>query len=108
MTFLEAPKAKSLKVTKDRLIVSLKDGRILIVPIVWYPRLHFASIDQRKRYEILGDGEIIHWPLLDEDITIEGMLAGRKLCYTVPGLGLPLESGVIPWVPAPCEAFFHV
>ena len=78
MTFLEAPKAKSLKVTKDRLIVRLKDGRILIVPTIWYPRLHFASIEQKKRYEILGDGEIIHWPLLDEDISIEGMLAGRK------------------------------
>ena len=64
-------------VTKDALAVDLADGRTVIAPLAWYPRLLHATSDERKRWRLIGRGEGIHWPDLDEDISVEGLLAGR-------------------------------
>jgi len=70
------PRALSVEVTEDELGVSLTDGRRLYVPLVWYPRLLRATSEQRQNWEFIGDGEGIHWPDVDEDLSVAGMLAG--------------------------------
>ena len=70
------PRAESVEVTDAELIVRLVDGRRLSVPLVWFPRLLRATPEQRNNSELLGDG--IHWPLIDEDLSVEGLLAGRR------------------------------
>lgn len=61
----------------DRLHVELKDGRRISVPLGWYPRLLGASAEEREAWELLGDGVGIRWPLVDEDLSVAGILAGR-------------------------------
>lgn len=65
-------------VTKDALAVDLADGRTVIAPLAWYPRLLHGSTAERKRWHLIGRGEGIHWPDLDEDISVDGLLAGRR------------------------------
>ena len=60
----------------DSLIVSLKDGREISVPLAWYPRLQNASASQRKNFKVAGGGYGIHWPEIDEDLSTEGLLRG--------------------------------
>lgn len=60
----------------DALSVSLRDGRIITVPLVWYPRLLNATTTQRKNWKIAGGGYSIHWPDVDEDLSTEGLLRG--------------------------------
>ncbi len=72
------PRAQSVEVTDAELIVQLVDGRRLSVPLVWFPRLLRATPEQRAKWELLGDGEGIHWPLIDEDLSVESLLAGRR------------------------------
>jgi hypothetical protein len=67
---------KSATVSADALTVALMDGRIISVPLVWYPRLYHGTQKERNRFELGLEG--IHWPDLDEDISIEGMLLGEK------------------------------
>ena len=69
--------ASAVRCTDDELIVSLSDGRSLSVPIVWFPRLAKANVSERADYELLGSGEGVHWPQLDEDISVAGLLAGK-------------------------------
>lgn len=69
-------RARKLKVTRETLRVDLADGRTLIVPTYWYPRLLLATAKQRANYRLTGDGEGIHWPGVDEDLRVEGLLAG--------------------------------
>lgn len=75
--FKVQPKAMTVICSDDELRVSLTDGRTLSVPIAWFPRLAHASSDERADYELLGDGEGIHWPQVDEDISVTGLLAGQ-------------------------------
>jgi hypothetical protein len=63
-------------VTEDTLTVDLEDGRTLAVPIEWFPRLVHATPDERGNWRLIGRGEGIHWPALDEDISVAGLLAG--------------------------------
>jgi len=70
------PLAQDVKCTDDDLIVSLVDGRTVTVPLVWFPRLSNATKKQLENYEILGDGEGIHWPEIDEDLSVAGLLRG--------------------------------
>jgi hypothetical protein len=70
------PLARRVEVTADELRVDLADGRRLGVPLVWFPRLVSASPEARGRFELLGDGEGIHWPDADEDISVAGLLVG--------------------------------
>lgn len=68
------PRAEAIEFVSDGLVVHLKDGRSLTVPLEWFPRLRDASADDRARFELYGDGYAIHWPALDEDISIPGLL----------------------------------
>ena len=69
-------KAESVDVTNDELIVALKDGRTVSMPLAWYPRLLHATETERKNWRLIGGGEGIHWESLDEDISVEHILAG--------------------------------
>ena len=70
------PLAQNVEFTDDDLVVSLVDGRKVIVPLVWFPRLSNATRSQLENYELLGGGEGIHWPEIDEDLGVEGLLRG--------------------------------
>src|SRR6266516_4273773 len=70
--------ARSVAVSDDELKVTLADGRTIIVPLVWFPRLLQAKPAARERWELLGDGEGIHWPDIDEDLSVAGLLAGLR------------------------------
>lgn len=72
------PLAEQVHFTDDDLVVSLVDGRTVSVPLVWFPRLATATRQQLENYELLGDGEGIHWPDLDEDLSVEGLLRGTR------------------------------
>src|SRR5580693_5792867 len=72
----ETATAKDVRVTDRALIVELRDGRVVSVPMAWYPRLVEGSARERRRWELLGPGIGIHWPDLDEDISVEGLLRG--------------------------------
>jgi hypothetical protein len=63
-------------VTDDLIVAHLVDGRTISVPLAWSWRLSEASPDQRRRYELIGEGQGIHWPDVDEDISVRGMLEG--------------------------------
>src|SRR4051812_30858328 len=68
--------ATSVRVSDDSLTVELSDGRTIIAPLVWYPRLLYGTPAERSKWEFNGGGTGIHWPDLDEDISVEGMLLG--------------------------------
>jgi len=68
--------AKEVAVSEDELTVRLVDGRTISVPLVWFPRLLHATTDQRTNFELIGDGEGIHWPAVDEDLSVAGLLRG--------------------------------
>ena len=74
------PRIVSLEVTEDTLVAQLADGRTVIVPLAWSWRLANATPAQRSRFEILGTGEGVHWPDIDEDISARGMLQGIPAC----------------------------
>jgi hypothetical protein len=71
------PTALNVTVTEDDLIVDLVDGRRIIVPLAWYPRLMYATAAERQNFQLLGEGYAIEFSDLDEHIGIEGILAGR-------------------------------
>ena len=72
------PRANEVRCTSDELTVVLADGRAVSVPLAWFPRLLHATEAQRTNFELLGDGHGIHWPDLDEDLSVEGLLRGAK------------------------------
>ena len=74
---IEVPNALSVSVTDDTLTVELDDGRTVSVPTAWYPRLLHASEKERKSWRLIGKGRGVHWIEIDEDISVEGLLAGR-------------------------------
>lgn len=69
-------RVKDVHFTDDTMAVDLLDGRTIIVPLVWYPKLLEASPEQRRDWKISGAGYGIHWPALDEDLSTEGLLRG--------------------------------
>lgn len=69
--------AANVRADDEKLTVELSDGRVLSVPIAWYPRLSNGTAEERNNWRLIGAGHGIHWPDLDEDISIEGLLAGR-------------------------------
>ena len=75
--FKTAPLAMSVDCSEDELRVMLTDGRKLSVPLAWFPRLAHATPAERSIYELMGDGQGIHWPNVDEDISVAGLLAGQ-------------------------------
>jgi hypothetical protein len=72
------PLAQDVRITDDEVIVSLIDGRTISVPLAWFPRLLHATAEQKVRFELLGEGEGIHWPDIDEDISVAGLLRGVR------------------------------
>ncbi len=75
---IEEAHGRGGKTTEDSPIVDLVDGRTIIVPLSWYPRLWYGTSEERDNVEIAGDGEYLRWPDLDEDLSVEGLTAGRK------------------------------
>ncbi len=73
----QIPSAQDVKVTDDTLSVDLGDGRTISVPLAWFPRLVHATAEERNNWRLIGSGQGIHWENLDEDISIEGLLAGH-------------------------------
>lgn len=71
------PAAVNVVVTEDTLSVDLSDGRTISVPLGWYPRLANGTPEERSEWRLTGRGRGIHWPRLDEDISVEGLIAGR-------------------------------
>ena len=72
------PQIKEVSITEGELIVVFADGRRLAAPLTWFPRLLKATPEQRARFELLGDGVGIHWPDVDEDLSVEGLLRGAS------------------------------
>jgi hypothetical protein len=72
----ESPRITAIKVTDEAIIAQLADGRVISVPLAWSWRLSEATPEQRRRFEIIGSGEGVHWPDVDEDISATGMLFG--------------------------------
>ncbi len=71
------PRAEKIKVTRRDLVIYFLDGRILQVPLVWFPRLLKVSPHQRNKYRLVGNGIGIHWPEIDEDISVIGLMRGN-------------------------------
>jgi len=74
---IEVPFAEGITVTEDTLSVDLSDGRTISVPLTWFPRLLYASPEERNNWRLIGKGHGIHWEDIDEDISVEGLLAGK-------------------------------
>jgi len=69
--------AQNVKVTDEALIVVLSDGRTVSVPLAWFPRLLHGTPEERNKWRLIGDGEGIYWPALDEDISVENLILGK-------------------------------
>ena len=78
LAFESNPRAREVRVTEDELSVTLADGRTIAVPLAWFQKLLHASPEQRNNWELLGDGKGIHWPDLDEDLSVAGLLRGAR------------------------------
>ena len=72
---LERPEIQTVMVSEDSLTVDLKDGRTIITPLLWYPRLCYATEQEQQNFQIMRN--VIYWPELDEEVSVRGMLLGR-------------------------------
>lgn len=70
-------RAASVTITGDALVVELSDGRSISAPLAWYPRLLHGTTEERSNWRLIGEGVGIHWPALDEDVSVENLLVGR-------------------------------
>jgi hypothetical protein len=77
LTEIQVARAQNVTVTDDSLMVDLADGRTITAPLAWYPRLVHGTPQERNNWQLIGNGEGIHWPDLDEDLSVEGLLLGR-------------------------------
>jgi hypothetical protein len=75
---IQEARAQRVDVNEHALVIELVDGRVITVPLAWYPRLWYGTAEERSHIEIIGDGTLIHWPDLDEDLSVTGILAGRR------------------------------
>jgi hypothetical protein len=75
---LREARARNVTVNDEDLAVDLADGRTIAVPLAWFPRLAHATSAERTNWRLIGSGSGIHWPDLDEDISVESLLAGRS------------------------------
>lgn len=76
-TLVAEVRAQNVAITEDYLIVDLSDGRSLSVPLAWFPRLQHGTPDERNNWRWIGDRGGIHWPDLDEDISVENLILGQ-------------------------------
>jgi len=91
-TETSAALAQNAKLTEDALMVDLADGRTVTVPLSWYPRLAHGTLAERANWRLIGRGEGIHWPDLDEDVSVAGLLAGHRSGETSSSLRRWLAS----------------
>ena len=84
--------AQDVRIDEDTLTVALADGRTLSVPLAWFPRLIHGTPDERSKWRLIGLGEGIHWPDLDEDISVGSLLLGRRSGETAGSLSRWLET----------------
>jgi hypothetical protein len=84
--------AREVSVTEDSLVVELSDGRSLAVPVAWFPRLQHGTPDERDNWRLIGGGDGVHWPDLDEDISVASLVAGRSSGESALSLQRWLES----------------
>ena len=94
-TLLDEPRLASgenVRVTADTLWVELSDGRTITAPLAWFPRLLHGTAKERNRWRFIGRGEGIHWPDLDEDISIEGLVQGKPSGESQPSFARWLEK----------------
>jgi len=84
--------AVTVSVTEDMLTVDLADGRRIAAPVTWYPRLANGSETERANWRLIGRGTGIHWPDLDEDISVEGLLEGQRSGESKESIARWLES----------------
>jgi len=89
---IHVPNAESVTVTDDTLTVELSDWRTLSVPLAWFPRLLHATPEERDNWRFIGKGQGIHWEDIDEDISIENLLAGKPSCESQTSLKKWLQS----------------
>ena len=89
---VSVPEAETVAVSGDALTVDLSDGRTISAPLAWYPRLTHATPAERANWRLIGAGEGIHWPDLDEDVSIEGLIAGRPSAESQQSLRRWLED----------------
>ena len=75
---LKTAAARSAKVTDVELVADLDDGRTIAVPLAWFPRLAHGTPSERANWRLIGNGEGLHWPDLDEDISVLSLLVGRR------------------------------
>ena len=78
MIEVQVADAVDVHVGVDRLVVELEDGRAISLPLSWYPRLLHGKPEERNNYRLIGGGSGIHWPDLDEDLSVEDLLAGHR------------------------------
>jgi len=84
--------AQNITVTEDTLVVDLDDGRTISVPLAWIPRLLHGTPEERNNWRFIGKGEGIHWPALDEDISIEGIVFGKASGESQPSFKRWLDA----------------
>jgi hypothetical protein len=75
---MEIPFVTAVEVSDEAISLELSDARKISVPLVWYPRLLHGRPEERRRWRLIGDGEGVHWDDLDEDVSVENLLAGRR------------------------------
>ena len=97
------PTAISLQITADALAAELSDGRTLSVPLAWYPRLLHATPAERQAWRLVGAGSGVHWPALDEDISVVNLLAGKRSGESQGSLRRWIAGRVTPPTPRPSE-----
>ena len=95
-TELRDATAQSLSVGEDSLVVDLADGRTITVPLAWFPRLAHGTDKERANWRLIGGGEGVHWPDLDEDISVASLLAGHRSGETQESLRRWLEGRKAP------------
>ena len=75
---VERPRAVLVSLSDDELTVAFNDGRTISIPLSWYPRLEHATREERQEWMLIGDGNGIHWPAVDEDISVEALFRGLR------------------------------
>ena len=98
---IQEARAQSARVSDEALTVDLVDGRTIIVPLAWFPRLWHGTPQERNHFEVFGNGAYIHWPDLDEDLTVAGLLGGRQSGETRQSLKKWLASRTAKERPSP-------
>lgn len=89
---MDVPNAIRVELSEDMLTVMLSDARSILVPLTWYPRLLSGRPEERQHWRLIGDGQGIHWEDLDEDVSVENLLASRRPGESQPSLKRWLDA----------------